>query len=189
MQTPAPCQMDTRTDVDQRNCRTKAFRCESIFRLKLPARCDRCRPTPVIGQDHHCRSAASPHRTFMAPRSIVQGPKVSGAGHSRHSPKRSDLCRDRETFCWMGGKLPFAALATNGSSAQKWKFASAPSKLGEYGKTRTRRLTERPQAGPSSHFELGIYSYLRLLIVMSQDSHPRLLTVTRLHARRARIIQ
>lgn len=71
------------------------------------------RPTPVISQDHHCRSAASPYRTFMAPRSIVQGPKVSGAGHSRHSPKRSDLCRDRETFCWMGGKPPCGAAASH----------------------------------------------------------------------------
>lgn len=59
----------------------------------------------------------------MAPRSIVQGPKVSGAGHSRHSPKRSDLCRDRETFCWMGGEPTFAASCSNGSSAQEAEMA------------------------------------------------------------------
>lgn len=53
------------------------------------------RPTPVIGQDHHCRSAASPYRTFMAPRSIVQGPKVSSA----NKPAVAAGCYGNYTKC------------------------------------------------------------------------------------------
>ncbi len=101
----------------------------------------RSRPTPVIGQDHHCRSAASPYRTFMAPRSIVQGPKVSGAGHSRHSPRRSDLCRDRETFCWMGGKQAFAACASRA--------------LPDHGSGHSARIAPRNPGSPAGRVEAG----------------------------------
>lgn len=36
----------------------------------------RTRPEADLGQDHCCRSAASQYLTFMAPRSIIQGPEV-----------------------------------------------------------------------------------------------------------------
>lgn len=39
----------------------------------------RDRPRPDLRQDHCCRSAASPNRTFTGPRSIVQDPKLRSA--------------------------------------------------------------------------------------------------------------
>lgn len=40
---------------------------------------NRFRPSADLGPAHRCRSAASPNRTFIASRSIVQGPEVRSA--------------------------------------------------------------------------------------------------------------
>lgn len=45
----------------------------------------------------------------LTPKSLMELDCPLSGTHSRHSPRRSDLCLDRETFCWMGGKLPFFA--------------------------------------------------------------------------------
>ena len=49
---------------------------QAMLRSELTDRPSLSRPEADLGQDHCCRSAASQYLTFMAPRSIIQGPEV-----------------------------------------------------------------------------------------------------------------
>lgn len=66
---------------------------------------------------HHCRSAASPYRTFMAPRSIAQGPKV-GSAQSMRFAKFSETVPTRSSV----GRSAPRRRSSGGDNAQAQRY-------------------------------------------------------------------